>query len=67
MEEVVDPHTGDLVPEWTYGCLPPDEQGPMQCKGHLVPHFQPRSIACCSDSDLCNKVIAIVIDIIIEH
>ena len=27
----------------------------MQCKGHLVPHFEPRNIACCSDQDLCNK------------
>ena len=27
----------------------------MQCKGHLVPHFQPRTIECCSDQDLCNK------------
>ena len=43
------------MPEWTYGCLPPDEKGLMQCKGHLVPHFQPRNIACCADTDLCNK------------
>merc|ERR1712158_308684 len=55
VEEVVDPHTGALVPEWTYGCLPPDEKGLMQCKGHLVPHFQPRTIACCAEEDLCNK------------
>ena len=27
----------------------------MQCKGHLVPHFEPRSIACCADYDMCNK------------
>ena len=27
----------------------------MQCKGHLVPHFEPRNIACCSDYDMCNK------------
>ena len=52
---MLDPHTGLLVPEWTYGCLPPDEKGLMQCKGHLVPHFQPRTIACCADQDLCNK------------
>ena len=30
----------------------------MQCKGHLVPHFEPRNIACCSDYDLCNKDLA---------
>ena len=55
MEEVLDPLTNELVPERTYGCLPADESGFMQCKGHLVPHFEPRNIACCSDRDLCNK------------
>jgi bone morphogenetic protein receptor type-1B len=55
VEEVLDPETDSLVPERTYGCLPPDETGLMQCKGHLVPHFYPRSISCCSDYDLCNK------------
>ena len=29
----------------------------MQCKGHLVPHFQPRSIECCSERDLCNQAL----------
>lgn len=29
----------------------------MQCKGHLVPHFQPRTIECCSDRDLCNQAL----------
>ena len=42
MEEVLDPETDTLVPERTYGCLPADEKGLMQCKGHLVPHFYPR-------------------------
>eukprot|EP00088_Acartia_fossae_P031264 TRINITY_DN3217_c0_g1_i3.p1 TRINITY_DN3217_c0_g1~~TRINITY_DN3217_c0_g1_i3.p1 ORF type:complete len:599 (+),score=81.16 TRINITY_DN3217_c0_g1_i3:105-1799(+) len=55
VEEVLDPETNTLVPERTYGCLPPDETGLLQCKGHLVPHFFPRSISCCSDSDQCNK------------
>lgn len=55
VEEVLDPETNTLVPERTYGCLPPDESGLLQCKGHLVPHFFPRSISCCSDYDLCNK------------
>ena len=55
MEEVLDPLTNELVAERTYGCLPADEGGFMQCKGHLVPHFEPRNIACCSDQDLCNK------------
>jgi len=55
VEEVLDPETNTLVPERTYGCLPPDETGLLQCKGHLVPHFFPRSIKCCSDYDQCNK------------
>jgi len=55
VEEVLDPSTDTLVPERTYGCLPPDEKGLMQCKGHLVPHFDPRNILCCSSSSLCNK------------
>ena len=42
VEEVLDPETDSLVPERTYGCLPPDESGLLQCKGHLVPHFYPR-------------------------
>merc|ERR1712106_41845 len=55
VEEVLDPETNLLVPERTYGCLPADEKGLMQCKGHLVPHFDPRNILCCSSSSLCNK------------
>lgn len=58
VEEVLDPETNRLVPERTYGCLPPEESGLMQCKGHLLPHFTPRSIACCNDYDLCNKDLA---------
>lgn len=57
VEEVQDPVTHEFVPERTYGCLPADEQGLMQCKGHLVPHFQPRTIECCSDRDLCNQAL----------
>ncbi|XP_014257195.1 bone morphogenetic protein receptor type-1B isoform X2 [Cimex lectularius] len=41
--------------ENSYGCLPPDERGFMQCKGHLVPHQTRKSIQCCNNSDLCNK------------
>jgi len=58
VEEVLDPETGLLVPERTYGCLPAEEGGLLQCKGHLVPHFDPRNIACCASHDLCNKELA---------
>ena len=27
----------------------------FQCKGHLVPHLNPTSIACCSDENYCNQ------------
>jgi bone morphogenetic protein receptor type-1B len=54
VEEVLDLDTNRLVPERTYGCLPPDETGMLQCKGHLVPHLNPTSIGCCSDEDYCN-------------
>jgi len=58
VEEVLDVETNRLVPERTYGCLPAEESGLMQCKGHLLPHFIPRSIECCNDYDLCNKHLA---------
>ena len=54
VEEVLDPISLQLVPERTYGCLPPGETGLLQCKGHLVPHYDPKSIGCCSDEDFCN-------------
>ena len=54
VEEVLDPITMHYVPEQTYGCMPPDETGFLQCKGHLVPHLNPTSIGCCSDQDYCN-------------
>lgn len=77
VEEVFNPDTGLAEPEFTYGCLPPEEKGLMQvtmilissiaisitkhlnslkqCKGHLVPHLVPKSIACCHQTDLCNR------------
>ncbi|GFT67028.1 hypothetical protein NPIL_405422 [Nephila pilipes] len=55
VEQVYNQDTGLLEDERTYGCLPPEENGFMQCKGHLVPHQIPKSIACCSKEDWCNK------------
>lgn len=45
---------GREISIYTYGCLPPDEGGFMQCKGHLVPHQESKSIQCCNDFDMCN-------------
>ena len=39
----------------TFGCLPPEESGLMQCKGNLVPHLNPKAILCCNDEDFCNQ------------
>jgi len=56
VREVVDEATGEASPSFSYGCQPPDDEGGMlQCQGHLVPHLEPASIACCSDGDLCNR------------
>ncbi|KAI4456064.1 transforming growth factor-beta receptor type i and ii [Holotrichia oblita] len=55
MELIYDRETDTYEPDTTYGCLPADERGLMQCKGHLVPHLRLKSIECCNDSDLCNK------------
>ena len=52
---VSDPDTNEVFPERTYGCLPPEESGLMQCRGSLVPHLNPANISCCSDKDLCNR------------
>lgn len=54
MEKVWD-GVSEYVPEWSFGCLPPDESGFMQCKGNLVPHLQVKNILCCNRSDLCNR------------
>lgn len=55
VEEVYNPDTRQLEPERTYGCLPSEEGSLMWCKANLVPHNFPKTIACCRDSDLCNK------------
>lgn len=50
-----DHESQEYVPEWSFGCMPPGEQGFMQCKGNLVPHLKEKSIMCCNHSSLCNK------------
>lgn len=58
VEEVLDPLTDELVAERTFGCMPPeDDGGLLQCQGHLVPHINPTSIACCSDGNYCNQAL----------
>lgn len=55
VKEVWDHENEEYVPEWSFGCLPPGEQGFMQCKGSLVPHSLGNNIRCCNDTALCNK------------
>ncbi|XP_075238301.1 serine/threonine receptor kinase thickveins isoform X2 [Lycorma delicatula] len=55
VQEEYNSETKTYEPELSYGCLPPDEQGFMQCKGHLVPHHAGKSIQCCNDRNLCNQ------------
>ncbi|RWS14980.1 bone morphogenetic protein receptor type-1B-like protein [Dinothrombium tinctorium] len=61
VEQVYNVDTLSLEEEFTYGCLPPEENGLMQCKAHLVPHSIPKSIACCNSGNLCNLYIKPVI------
>ncbi|XP_046606137.1 bone morphogenetic protein receptor type-1B-like [Neodiprion virginianus] len=56
VEDVWDPKIKEYIPEWSFGCLPPVEQSLMQCKGDLAPLLNQRSITCCNDRDLCNKM-----------
>ena len=62
--QVEDVITGEVRPDRTFGCLPPDESGFMQCKGNLVPHLNPTAIACCSDEDFCNKKLSPMYEIV---
>merc|ERR1712128_271490 len=36
-------------------------------KGHLVPHFDPRNIACCADYDMCNKDLSPMYEATADH
>ncbi|XP_014776832.2 bone morphogenetic protein receptor type-1B [Octopus bimaculoides] len=43
------------VDVWSFGCLPPHESTVLQCKGDLVPHVTPQTVACCDGEDYCNR------------
>lgn len=38
----------------SYGCISSEEHRTLHCHSNLVPHFQPKAIACCNNTDLCN-------------
>ncbi|XP_065333252.1 bone morphogenetic protein receptor type-1B [Cloeon dipterum] len=54
VELYYDYRTGWSTPLYTYGCLPPQETGYMQCQMHMVSHAIPKNISCCNE-DMCNK------------
>jgi len=55
VEETFNTDTGLLEPEYGYGCLSPGDSTFLQCKGDLVDHYIPTSIACCDHENLCNQ------------
>ncbi|EAT35728.1 AAEL012125-PA, partial [Aedes aegypti] len=57
VEEVTDDETGLTVPEWSHGCMPPEQNGGLlQCKvGVQSPQIHGKSIVCCDGEDFCNK------------
>lgn len=55
VEQIFDPDLEKYVPEYSFGCLPPEESGLMQCKGSQTPHQVPKNIICCNQTDLCNR------------
>ncbi|XP_048760143.1 bone morphogenetic protein receptor type-1B-like [Ostrea edulis] len=46
---------GELVEIISMGCFSEEENSILQCKGHLIPHRMPRTVACCNDEDYCNE------------
>ncbi|XP_014204565.1 bone morphogenetic protein receptor type-1B isoform X2 [Copidosoma floridanum] len=54
VEEVWDVELEESGPEWSYGCLAPDEPGMMQCKGYMAKKHPRKKIVCCN-SDHCNR------------
>lgn len=59
--EVWDEGANEYILERSFGCLPPDDQAFMQCKGNLVPHLKPQGIACCNDTDYCNQNLDVIL------
>ncbi|XP_062548218.1 bone morphogenetic protein receptor type-1B isoform X1 [Armigeres subalbatus] len=57
VQEVTDEETGLTVPEWSHGCMPPEQNGGLlQCKvGVQSPQIHGKSIVCCDTEDFCNK------------
>ncbi|XP_049282618.1 bone morphogenetic protein receptor type-1B isoform X1 [Anopheles funestus] len=57
VEAVMDDETKQLVPEWSHGCMSPEQGGGLlQCKvGTVSPQLHGKSIVCCDNEDLCNQ------------
>lgn len=55
--EQVTNDNGTYEDELSYGCLPPEESGLMQCQGHLSDHDAHKNISCCNEQDFCNALL----------
>ncbi|CRL00751.1 CLUMA_CG014007, isoform A [Clunio marinus] len=56
VEEVNDEITGLIEPEYSFGCLSPDQAGGLlQCNAGKSAQIHGKNIICCSTGDLCNK------------
>ena len=55
VQETINDATGLLEPEYSYGCFSAGDPAFLQCKGHLINHDVPTSIACCDTGDFCNE------------
>ncbi|XP_052868580.1 bone morphogenetic protein receptor type-1B isoform X1 [Anopheles cruzii] len=57
VEEVLDEETKQWVPEWSHGCMSPEQGGGLlQCKvGTMSPQIHGKSIVCCDSENFCNR------------
>lgn len=56
VEEVFDDISGQIEPEYSFGCLSPDQAGGLlQCNAGKSAQIHGKNIICCSNEDLCNK------------
>ncbi|XP_035781309.1 bone morphogenetic protein receptor type-1B-like isoform X1 [Anopheles albimanus] len=57
VEEVLDEETKQYVPEYSHGCMSPEQGGGLlQCKvGTMSPQIHGKSIICCDNENFCNR------------
>lgn len=56
VEDIVDEETGNSEPDYSYGCMAPEQNGGfLQCQVATAPHIHGKNIICCDSGDECNK------------